>query len=83
MHEVRIYRPNQDKNLELFKVIPKEEVEDREIAKILKVDEFKMTYRESIYALYQISVEKKWKHKTIWLRPVEQSPKVVKRKASI
>ena len=59
MYEVKIYRPNQDKNLELFKVISKEEVADREIAKILQVDEFKTTYRESIYALYQISVEKK------------------------
>ena len=83
MYEVKIYRPNQDKNLKLFKIVPKEEVKAREIAKILKVDEFKMTYRESIYALYQISLEKEWKHKTIWLRPVEQSPKVVKRKASI
>lgn len=59
MYEVKIYRPNQDKNLKLFRVISKEEIEDREIAKILQVDEFKTTYRESIYALYQISVEKK------------------------
>tara|TARA_R100000951_G_C2600409_1_gene168016 strand:+ start:349 stop:528 length:180 start_codon:yes stop_codon:yes gene_type:complete len=59
MYEVKIYRPNQDKNLKLFKIVPKEEIEAREIAKILQVDEFKTTYRESIYALYQISVEKK------------------------
>jgi hypothetical protein len=59
MYEVKIYRPNQDKNLKLFRVISKEEIEDREISKILQVDEFKTTYRESIYALYQISVKKK------------------------
>lgn len=58
MYEVKIYRPNQDKDLKLFKLISKEEIEAREIAKILQVDEFKTTYRESIYALYQISVEK-------------------------
>ena len=55
MYEVKIYRPNQDKNLKLFKVVSKEEVAVREIAKILKIDEFKMTYRESMYALYQIN----------------------------
>ena len=37
MYEVKIYRPNQDKNLKLFKIVPKEEVKAREIAKILKV----------------------------------------------
>ena len=58
MYEVKIYRPNQDKDLKLFKLISKEEIEAREIAKILQVDEFKTTYRESIYALYQISLEK-------------------------
>ena len=57
MYEVKIYRPNQDKTLEVVQVISKEEIEDREIAKILQVDEFKTTYRENIYALYQISVK--------------------------
>ena len=59
MYEVKIYRPNQDKTLEVVQVISKEEIEDREIAKILQVDEFKTTYRETLYALYQISVGKK------------------------
>lgn len=53
MYEVKIYRPNQDKNLKLFKVVSKEEVAVREIAKILEVGEFKVTYREGMYDLYQ------------------------------